>query len=262
MRPRPSPGKSILLLALLFAAASVQARVARVSVASVRTDAGALEQIELSLDWPDGASSGQLRLRAGQARMPALAFAANDLEWNCSLESSGADAWRCAGAVRVAGKGTYPLTLALAPEGVDAELRIGRSRLALATRTATPDLTRLRLERLPVAWLQAFAETVWADGRWREGRLDGEVQLRSDAADTLAVEAELKLTKLALETPDGAIAAAGVNGQLHVSYAQSPRTTEVSLRGSLKGGELLAAGLYTPLPTSPGHIALCSAGFV
>ncbi len=254
MRPASILGKLVVLLGLLLPAAGAQARELRLTVAALRSDAGSLEQVDLSLHWPEGALSGELRLRAARAQLPALAYSARELEWTCALQRRAADAWQCAGTVRVAGQGAHPLALSLSNEGVDARLQIGRTGLALARRAATPELTELQLQRLPVAWLQAFAETLWADGRWRDGRLDGQVQLRSTRDAALAVVADLKLAELALETPDGSIAAAGLGCKVHAEYRVQAGLARTALALELRGGELLAGGLYVPLPKTPVQV--------
>lgn len=255
MRRLPRLGKLLaLLLAGCVVASPLQARQLQVKIETVRTAAGSLQQVEASLDWPDGAEQGQLRLRAQQADLPAVAFTARELDWQCPLAFDGERA-SCAGRVKVAGQPTHRLSLALDAASLDAVLGIGKTSLAVSTRAAAPGRLDIRLARLPVVWLKALAESVWAEGRWNDGQLDGRVQL-TQSDDTFAVQSDLRASQVSLETPDGLIAAAGLTAQLHAEYREQRGHTRMALTTDLKGGELLAGDLYVQLPATPTHLAI------
>ena len=57
-----------LLLALALCASwPAQAKVLTAKVATIKTGAGSLQGVRMSLDWPEGAASGSLRIRADVA---------------------------------------------------------------------------------------------------------------------------------------------------------------------------------------------------
>ena len=75
---RPMLTLCLCLLAVL-AAPAASARVAQARVAKVTTAVATLEQVRLRLDWPDGASVGELQLWAGRVDAPDLGYRFRDL---------------------------------------------------------------------------------------------------------------------------------------------------------------------------------------
>ena len=78
MRNRPPPGKTfVLALALLCGAApAVQARTLELHIDEVEAAAGRFRQVDVVLEWPDGAAEGQLHLRAERLDVPVIHYAA------------------------------------------------------------------------------------------------------------------------------------------------------------------------------------------
>lgn len=254
MRRPATLGKMLLLGLILMAAMPVQARTVRAQVDAVRAGVGTMQRVELTLVWADAAATGELEMRVGQLDFPLLAYRARDLVWRCPLQRGAPGQWVCTGAVRVAGSRVYPLSVKISPAAMDADLAIGKSRISYESRSAAPDLSRIRLEAVPVAWLKAFLAGLWAEGQWTQGSLGGSIDVIVPAAGPFRVRTDLTLADIGLETPDGWLAAAGLQGQLQVDYLERGPDTRVQADLRTRGGEFLAQGLYAQLPESPVDI--------
>ena len=78
-------GLGKLLIPVLLMAAPLQAKVLHLRAAQLSTGAGNLSQLQVDLDWPDGAERGTLRFRAEQLDLPAIAYQAKKIDWTCPL---------------------------------------------------------------------------------------------------------------------------------------------------------------------------------
>ena len=259
MSSAPTPGKWWLWCLLLAATPTVQARSAVVSIDDVRSEAGALHGVRATLRWPDGAHAGALELRVERVEFPALAYRADDVAWRCELASTGPGEWGCDGLVRAAGSAERRLALTLSPAGTRAELAGGGTRISYENSSASPDLSRVDLRQVPVAWLQGFLAGLWADGRWTGGEMDGRVDVLAGGAG-IVVDADLDLREVGLETPDGTIAAAGVGGHLALDYSARGPTPVIGAVFDARGGEFLSGDLYVALPQSPVRIEVDAEG--
>jgi hypothetical protein len=255
MRRAPTPFKTMLASVLLVAAAPVHARSMTVEVDAVRAEAASMSGVRARLDWPDGARAGQLELRVGRLDFPALAYRATDVVWRCPLQGDGAGPWTCEGPARAAGSGERRLALTIAPAGTRAELSGGGTRISYESLAASPDFSRVDLTQVPVAWLEAYLASLWADGRWTGGTLDGRVDVDAAGAG-LAIDADLDLRDVSLETPDGTTAAAGIAGALKLDVRTLGERTAIGARLTTRGGEFLVDSLYVQLPDTPVDIAV------
>jgi hypothetical protein len=245
--------KPFALLCLLGIPAGADAQVLQARIARVHTGAGELRQVRLRVDWPRGAAQGELQLQAAQASLPALAWSGRELDWRCPLRKSSDGRWRCEGPIRSRGNGSQRLALEFSADAFGAELVAGRSHVAYGSLAgaAPKGAQRVRVQHVPVAWLKEFLAGLWASGRWNEGTLDGNVDIESLPGDGLRVRTDLALAGLALETPDGALAASGLGGRLQLDYRGVGASRSVQADFTARGGELLAGRLYAKLPDSP-----------
>ena len=250
--PRPLPCL-LRLLPVLWLACIVpaQARSANAHIDKVTTAVVTLEDVQLRLEWPVGATQGRLQLRAARVWAPDLGYRFRDLDWQCPLLRDGNDGWRCDGELRAVGGKPMRLTVDLATARTDATLTQGRSRVALHRQAATPDDTVLDLTRVPLAWVQALTAQAWVDGRFQGGTLDGRLIVNAPARPPLRVSGNLALADTALETPDASIATAKLGGRLHIDWRKFPQSTLVGVDGELRGGEVLFGGTYLALPATP-----------
>jgi hypothetical protein len=255
MRIRPTPGKtSALVLALLCLAAPAFARTLSLHADEVTATAGHFRQVDVELVWPDGAPEGQMHLRAERLDVPSIYYTASTVDWRCPVQRTGTGGWRCSGLVRAGGSKAFPLTLEFSPAGTRMDLRIGGSGLAFESSAASPDIARLRLEQVPVAWLKAYLANLWKDGQWTRGRLGGTIDIVTPQRGPFEVRTDLQLAKVNLETPTGWLAAADVDGKLRLNYSQQGNHRVIDTRLVLRGGELLANDFYTSLPKTPVEV--------
>jgi hypothetical protein len=247
-----------LLLALaLCAAAPAQAKLLSAHVDRLDSGAGSLRDVRLSLDWPDGAKSGSLRIRAEALDFPSISYRARRIDWQCPLQRNGASGgWRCAGLVSADGSPRQRLALEFSAQGSHASLGIGASGLDYRSSAATPGRSSLQLQQVPVAWLKPFLAGLWAQGRWTGGRLDGSVEVLTPKSGPLAIKTDLGLSDVGLETPDGLLAAAALKGRLQLDYRELRGQQSVDASFTGRGGELLFNSLYVQFPASPVTVQL------
>ncbi|MGN7725671.1 hypothetical protein ACTJIL_07600 [Luteimonas sp. 22616] len=241
----------LLPLLLLACAMPAQARTMTAKIARVTTAVATLEGVEVRLDWPAQAASGELRLRATRVDAPDLGYRFRSLEWRCPLARDGQGGWRCDGELRAAGGKPFLLSVALASGSTDATLSQGGASLALHRNAATPDDTIIDLARVPVAWAQALSSQAWGDGRLTAGTLGGRLAVRTPERRPLRVDGTLVLADGGLETPDGSIAAAQLGGRFRIDYRKPADATLLSLDGELHGGQFLYGTTYVVLPEQP-----------
>ncbi|TNJ34937.1 hypothetical protein [Arenimonas terrae] len=252
MRRPDTLGKTLLWALLLIAAGPLPAAVLRAEVDAVRSGVGTLEQVEVRLAWAEGASEGQLELRAASLDFPLLSYRARDIAWSCPLRRAPTGEWACAGPLAVRGaRAPGSLSLAISPAETAADLALGRQRISYRNLAAAPDLSRIRVEQIPIAWLQAYLASLWAEGQWTQGQLSGQIDVAAPADGPFQVTTDLRLSGLGLETPDGWLAAAGLGGRLRLDYTERGADARVSTIFDARGGEFLAQGLYALLPDSP-----------
>ncbi|MFP7723763.1 hypothetical protein [Lysobacter sp. A3-1-A15] len=247
----------VRLLALAVGAAllaawpsSAVARAATARIDRVVTPMATLQGVRVRLEWPEGAGQGRLRLQARHLEAPDLGYRFSDLDWQCLLQRAG-DGWRCEGPVRGGGAGMR-LAVALGPERTRAALTQGGSSVTVVRDGRTPELTRIDLASVPLAWTQALLDRAWPEARLQGGRADARLEVRARAGQRIRVSGPLRLHDASLDTPDGRIAAEGLDAQLQLD-TQLGSTDDLELDGRLLAGELLYGTTYVAIA---GPVAL------
>ncbi|RZA35436.1 MAG: hypothetical protein EOP92_10470 [Lysobacteraceae bacterium] len=249
----------LLLLCLLVLGSSAQAREMRARVAKITTPVATLSGVTMHLQWPADALEGQLTLTARQVIAPDLGYRFDNLTWTCPLQRGGVrEGWRCNGTVRSAGRAPLALSVDLATASTDAVLSKGDVALALHRSAATPDLTRIDLTRVPLAWSQALLSQAWPAANLKAGRMSGELDIDAAASRPLRVSGRLAVSGLGLDTRDGSIAAEGLGADLDIDYRSASSVSLVTIDGQLRGGEMLAGSAYIALPSTPVDISLAA----
>ncbi|MGH8029600.1 MAG: hypothetical protein ACREO3_06680, partial [Arenimonas sp.] len=256
MRNQLPPGKTFALVLALACVVAMPAgaRTLEMHVDEVKAAAGNFRQVDVELEWPDGAPEGQLHLRAERLEVPVIHYVARTVDWRCPLLRTGDGGWRCSGLVHAGSSSAFPLTLEFSPAGTRMDLRIGGGGLAFESSAASPDIARLRLEQVPVAWLKAYLATVWKEGQWTQGELGGTIDIVTPAGGPFEVRTSLDLHKVSLETPTGWLAAADVDAHMRLDYSEQRGKRSIDTHLALRGGELLANSFYTSLPSTPVEV--------
>jgi hypothetical protein len=257
MESRVRPRKLAWLLTVLASvAAPVAARVVEIDVERASLALGRFDRLALSLDWPDGASEGALELRAAVLDAAELGYRFRDLRWNCALQQPATDAFRCVGPIRARDAGSAVLQVDWNAQGAELTLSRARGQFLLALPSADDAPVRLQAERLPLAWLQPLLAARWAEGRLTGGTLDATLDLRAGAAGGSELAGPVRVDDLGIDSRDGRIAAAAIDGEGTFLLALRPKQTAVELDLTLTGGELLLGALYAALPSSPVELGL------
>lgn len=236
-----------------------QARTLSARIAKVVTPVANLQDVTVRLEWPATAETGQLTLTARRMLAPDLGYRFDNLTWRCPLQRvAQQEGWRCEGEIRSAGRKPLKLGIDLATASTDAVLASDSSNLALHRNAAAPDITRIDLTRVPLAWAQALLTQAWSDANLKAGQMSGSLNIHTAESQPLRVEGRLAIAGLGLDTPDGSIAAEGLGAQVALDYRKSARLSLVTVDGSLRGGEMLVGNGYIALPATPVEIRIAA----
>ena len=235
MSPRIITASLGLLAAL--GAGPLQARGMQARIDRVVTPVATLEQVRVRVDWPAGASAGELQLWAGRVDAPDLGYRYRDLHWRCPLRRDGEDGWRCEGALR-SGR-SAPLQLAVHFDAVHtrASLAQGKARIELDRDAASPDLTSFDLTRVPVQWAQVLLAKAWPEASFKSGELDARLTIDAATNRPLRISGPLALRGIGLETADASVAGENLGGRFAIDYRLTPVLSLLAVDGELRGGE-------------------------
>jgi hypothetical protein len=249
--------RTILLLPLLLglAAMPADARSLHARIARVTTAVATMQGVDARLDWPADAEAGNLVIHADRIDAPDLGYHYRDIAWSCRLQRAADNGWSCAGDLRGGGKPLH-FGVRFDDNATVAELARGNSRIDLHRDAKTPDLTRLDFSRVPLAWAQALLAQAWVDGKLKSGAFDGRIDIAAPKDRPLRVTGDLAVAGAALETPDGAIAADKLDGDVRIDYRKTDALGLLALDARLRGGEFLAGNTYIALPESPVTLSL------
>jgi len=242
------------LLVLVFASGAVHAEVMKMKVAKIKAGIGTLHNVQVDLNWPKAASQGALRIRATRLDFPLMSYQEKNLDWQCPLIRTKNAGWQCRGKIRGNNSPTYLLALDYSPSGTSVDLRINDKTIRYENSVASPDLSRIELQKIPVAWLKAYLAGLWQEGKWTTGNIGGRIEVLTPVKAPFEVITDLELADVGLETPDGWLAAAAMQGRLRLNYREVGKQSSIQTRYTAKGGEFLAQGLYVLFPKTPVEI--------
>ncbi|HEY5804404.1 MAG TPA: hypothetical protein VIT90_11985 [Lysobacter sp.] len=234
-----------LLSVPLMAAGVAHARTAQARIAKVTLAVATLSDVQVRLDWPAQAAQGMLELRARRVEAPDLGYRYRDVTWRCPLRRD-RERWLCEGDVRSGNIRPLRLAVDLGPMRTDIRLAQAGGMLAIERSAATPDLTRVDLTRVPVAWAQALLAQSWPDGRLKAGTVSSRLDVVAPATGPLRISGPLQLQDVAFDTADGTIAGEHIGAQLDIE-SEIAATTRVGIVGQLRGGEMLFGNAYVSL---------------
>lgn len=246
----------LLLVAAGWLAAPAQARTLEARIARVETAVAVLRDVRVRLDWPAEAGQGRLRIEAAAADAPGLGYRLRALAWECPLQRPAVGAWGCDGPIRAGGGVPAALSLDLSAATIDARLRQGGAALSLQRDGAAPDVYRIDLARVPLAWADALVRQAMPSLQPKSGRLDGEVRVAVPSGAPMRIEADLRGEGLAFDSEDGSLAGEAIGLAVRAGYREDGPAQTLDLRGALHGANLLFGTAYLELPAAPLPLAV------
>ncbi|MGH8050505.1 MAG: hypothetical protein ACREPB_07605 [Arenimonas sp.] len=243
-----------LPLFLLLGAGTAHAEVMKMKIARIKAGIGTLQDVQVDLNWPRDARQGELRIRAATLDFPLISYREKNIDWQCPLVRTEDAGWHCLGNVRGNASPAYPLALDYSVAGTTVDLRINDKKIRYENSVAAPDLSRIELEKIPVAWLKAYLAGLWREGNWTSGNIGGRIDVLTPSKAPFQVTTDLQLNDVGLETSDGWLAAAAMKGRLRLDYREVGKQTTIQTRYTANGGEFLAQGLYVLFPKTPVEI--------
>lgn len=243
--PRSRQG---LLWGLLFCVLPATANVLTVEVERLDTPVANVDDLVISLAWPEGAEQGAMSLTAKRLDAGEYGYRWRDLRWTCDLTRA-AETWQCAGPVRARGASGLNVSARLDEGGIVVEAYAGRGRAHVDHRYDPDQALRAQLVRVPASWLAPLLNKAWKDGHTTGGTVDLDWQIRI-GDDEITFAGPLTVSGLGLDSKDGSIATEGVSATGELQGTLTDRATTVRLDLTLTGGEVLLGPLYASLPAS------------
>lgn len=258
-KPLAAQALCVLLGALIVAAEPLHARTMQAEVARIELAVGTLDDVSLTLDWPEEATEGRLAIKVGTLVTPDLGYRYRDLRWSCALQRPAPDHYRCKGALRTGREGKATLAAEWKAGTLELTIGAGRGSFALAFPAAEGDALALHAVRMPAAWLQPLLAAAWEEGTLTAGTVDATLALAAQG-DGTRLSGPISFDALGLDTRDGRIAAAGLDGSTTLLVDLLPGETRVRTELALHGGELLAGALYAALPETAVAVEIDARG--
>jgi hypothetical protein len=244
---------AVLLAGALLVAAPAHARSAHARIHRVAASVGTMSDVRIDLDWPAGARQGAMRLRAARVDSPDLGYRFASLDWRCVIARDGWQRWHCNGPARTAA-GTMRLSVDLTERGMDATLSQGARSIRVQRSDDAPDLTRVDLAAIPLAWMRGLLAKAWPEAQLKGGTGDAHLRVTTPR-DGLRIAGPIDLRAVAFDTPDGRIAAEKMDAHLDLDMLLGA-TDRVALRGRIGGGEALFGTAYLALDGRMADIAI------
>ncbi len=247
---RKLPTACLLMLACV---PPLAARTLALEVDRLTTPVARLDGLALSLHWPEGATQGQLTLKAASLDAGELGYRWRDLGWACDLRQPGPGIWQCAGKLRARGASGLALSARLEGGALVLEASEGRSRIALNQPRDTSAPTRVELARVPATWLAPLLAQAWSEGKPTGGSIDADWRIEQGDAG-IGFGGPVALSGIGLDSSDGGIAAEGIAAKGTVRGRLTDAATSLDLAFDLTGGEFLFGPLYAQLPGTPVQV--------
>jgi len=256
---RPTSSHLLLCLFLLFGFGLGLAPPARadITIAAKQLSLPGLRLQGLSARLGEDPAGGlHLQLQASQADIAAMGWRRVGLHLDGRLQRDAQLRWVFEGHVQLRGApggalSNAQLTWMVNPgsDTMQVELQQDKAQASAWLPLDQPSHAQISLRQLPTGWLQGLLGTVWS-GRLTGGRLDADLAL--DTGNTgVQSSGEFTLEGVGFDTPSGTLAGQGVGGKGRFSFDSGDDGAQISLQGSLGGGELLLGPLYAKLPAHP-----------
>lgn len=235
------------------ASAAVDLHVQRVSTPDIL-----LEKVHMVVDV-DADGHLHLALEVGRVDMDAVGWRKVGLKLDGALTRDGGQRWLFDGRVALSGApgglledGQVHLAMDIGANNISMDVKQKTIRIDAAMPIDQPSHARIKLEKLPLRWLQGVLAKVWS-GRITQGRLSGTLAL-DVGDDGLRSSGDLVLSKAGFDADNGKLAGRGLSARGRLTLDSHEGTINTDL--NIHGGQLLLGPLYADLPAHDVHLAL------
>ncbi len=246
-------------LALLAWGALAQAAV-DLTVQRVTTPDLVLEKVHLHLAKGEQGHV-MLKLTAARVDMKALGWRHVGMTLAGKVTRGRPGQWRFDGDIQLQGapgglldKGQVHLAMDGDANNLSIAVVRGSTRVDAALPLDQPTHAQVKLERLPVRWLQGLLADAWS-GKLSGGSLSGVLAL--DVSDTgVRSSGDLSLSGGGFDSADGKLAGQDLAARGHVTFDARGKNDTLSVDLALQGGQLLLGPVYVTLPAHDVHLAV------
>ena len=212
-----------------------------------------LQDVRAQLDPGATQDTVQITLRAGKADIPGLGWRKVGMTINGNLRRDIQLRWIFDGTVQLSGapggalgSGTVNWVVDGSANTLEVNAEQGAAHIGAAFPLDQTTHAQINLRNLPASWLQGLLATVWP-ARVAGGKLDADLAL--DVRDQgFQSSGDVTFADLKYATPAGSVAGQGLNGHARFSLDATARPAQLSLNGSLHGGDLQMGPVLAKLP--------------
>ncbi|GGA17363.1 DUF748 domain-containing protein [Dyella nitratireducens] len=195
----------------------------------------------------------QVSLRVGKADIPGFGWRKVGIVMDGNLHRDTQMRWMFDGTMQLSGAPGGALGNATVSMAVDASantLAVNASQGAVQVSTAfpldQPTHAQISLRNLPAGWVQGLLATVWP-ARVTAGKLDADLAL--DLRDEgFQSSGDVTFADLKYATPAGNTAGQGLDGHARFELDTTARPVQLTMNGSVHGGELQFGPVLAKLP--------------
>ncbi|GLQ95415.1 DUF748 domain-containing protein [Dyella acidisoli] len=213
-----------------------------------------LQDVRAQLDPGATQDTVQITLRAGKADIPGLGWRKVGMTVSGNLRRDVQLRWVFDGTVQLSGapggafgNGTINWVVDTSANTMEVDASQGAAHISAAFPLDQTTHAQINLRNLPAGWLQGLLATVWP-AHVAGGKLDADLAL--DVRDQgFQSSGDITFADLKYATPAGNVAGQGLNGHARFSLDATARPAQLSLNGSLHGGDLQMGPVLAKLPS-------------
>ena len=259
---RPTSSHLLLCLFLLLGLGLAQPAWAGITIVAKQFSLPGLRLQDLNAQLGDDPAGGlHLQLQASQVDIDAMGWRHVGLHLDGRLQRDAQLRWVFDGHVQLRGApggalSNAQVTWLVNPDSDTLQVELQQDKAQASAWLPLDQLSHatISLRQLPAGWLQGLLGTVWS-GRLTGGRLDADLALDTSDAGVQS-SGQFTLAGVGFDTPSGTLAGQGVDGKGRFGFDGGKDGAQISLQGSLGGGELLLGQLYARLPAHPVQLDL------
>lgn len=230
------------------------------TVERIATQGMQLKQVHLRLDQnPQG--SLRMTLTAAGVDMPTVGWQRIGMRLTGTVTRGGKGVWTFDGHAALQGApgglladSDIHMVMNVEANNLDVAVVQGTTRVDAALPLDQPSHARIKLDELPLKWLQGLLAKAWS-GRLTGGRLSGTLAL-DVASDGIRSSGDLSLSHAGFEGEGGKLAGQGLNASGRMTLDTTGANDIINADLNLHDGQLLLNTLYADLPDHDVHLAI------